>query len=127
MENTEARLEEHRPASPASTCDSLENRDPDIHPPYSLLQYYRGMSKIAKAFRLDPTAVDHLEALQQLTGSTQASLIEQSLAVYRALLSGGLNNAEAALAHQPLRTPTAAVKASAAPRSSSPSPKAAEG
>lgn len=48
------------------------------------------MSKIAKSFRLDPVAVKHLDELAKLTGSNQAAIVEQSLAIYRSLLVGGL-------------------------------------
>jgi hypothetical protein len=48
------------------------------------------MPKVAKSFRLDPAAVEHLDELTKLTGSNQAAIIEQSLAVYRSLLVGGL-------------------------------------
>lgn len=48
------------------------------------------MAKVAKSFRLDPAAVEHLDELAKLTGSNQAAIIEQSLAVYRSLLVGGL-------------------------------------
>lgn len=48
------------------------------------------MSKVAKSFRFDPVAVEHLDELAKLTGSSQAAIIEQSLAIYRSLLVGGL-------------------------------------
>jgi hypothetical protein len=48
------------------------------------------MSKVAKSFRLDPVAVEHLDELVRLTGSSQAAIIEQALAVHRSLLFGGL-------------------------------------
>jgi hypothetical protein len=48
------------------------------------------MSKIAKSFRLDPVAVEHLDELVRLTGTSQAAIIEQALAVHRSLLLGGL-------------------------------------
>jgi hypothetical protein len=56
------------------------------------------MAKVAKSFRLDSVAVEHLDELTGLTGSTQASIIEQSLAVYRSLLLGGLNGPRRILA-----------------------------
>ncbi len=54
------------------------------------LAVHFAMSKVAKSFRLDPVAVEHLAELTKLTGSSQAAIIEQSLAVYRSLLVGGL-------------------------------------
>ena len=48
------------------------------------------MNKRARSYRLHPTALEHLAVLQTLTGSTQASLIEQALAVYRVFLQEGL-------------------------------------
>ena len=48
------------------------------------------MSKVAKSFRLNPVAVGHLDELAKLTGSNQAAIVEQSLAIYRALLLGGM-------------------------------------
>ena len=56
------------------------------------------MSKVAKSFRLDPVAVDHLDELAKLTGSSQAATIEQSLAIYRSLLVGGLSGPRRILA-----------------------------
>lgn len=48
------------------------------------------MSKVAKSFRLNPVAVEHMDELAKLTGSNQAAIVEQSLAIYRSLLVGGL-------------------------------------
>jgi hypothetical protein len=56
------------------------------------------MSKVAKLFRLDLVAVDHLDELAKLTGSSQAAIIEQSLAIYRSLLVGGLSGPRRILA-----------------------------
>lgn len=56
------------------------------------------MPKVAKSFRLDPAAVEHLDELTELTGSNQAAIIEQSLAVYRSLLVGGLSGPRRMLA-----------------------------
>lgn len=43
------------------------------------------MTKRARSFRLSPEALDHLNAVQELTGSTQAAILEQALALYRIL------------------------------------------
>lgn len=56
------------------------------------------MPKVAKSFRLDPAAVEHLDELTKLTGSNQAAIVEQSLAVYRSLLVGGLSGPRRMLA-----------------------------
>jgi hypothetical protein len=56
------------------------------------------MPKVAKSFRLDPAAIEHLDELTKLTGSSQAAIIEQSLAIYRSLLVGGLSGPRRMLA-----------------------------
>jgi hypothetical protein len=56
------------------------------------------MSKLAKSFRLDTVAVEHLDELTRLTGSTQAAIVEQALAVYSSLLQGGLSGPRRMLA-----------------------------
>lgn len=56
------------------------------------------MSKVAKSFRLNPVAVEHLDELATLTGSNQAAIVEQSLAIYRSLLVGGLSGPRRILA-----------------------------
>jgi hypothetical protein len=56
------------------------------------------MSKVAKSFRLNPVAVEHLDELAKLTGSNQAAIVEQSLAIYRSLLIGGLSGPRRILA-----------------------------
>lgn len=43
------------------------------------------MSKNARSFRLSAKATEHLATVQELTGSTQAAIIEQALALYRGL------------------------------------------
>ncbi len=43
------------------------------------------MSKNARSFRLSTKATEHLATVQELTGSTQAAIIEQALALYRGL------------------------------------------
>ena len=43
------------------------------------------MSKKARSFRLSAEATEHLDTVQALTGSTQAAIIEQALALYRGL------------------------------------------
>lgn len=48
------------------------------------------MAKTSRAFRLSDQALDKLDALQGYTGSTQASIVEQALAVYAAFLEHGL-------------------------------------
>ena len=67
---------------------------------YRLLRYNWGMNKRARSYRLHPTALEHLAVLQALTGSTQASLIEQALAVYRAFLQDGVRPAADRVRHE---------------------------
>lgn len=43
------------------------------------------MMKRARSFRLSTEALEHLNAVQELTGSTQAAILEQALALYRTL------------------------------------------
>ncbi len=43
------------------------------------------MKKRATSFRLSTEALEHLGAVQSLTGSTQAAIIEQALTFYRIL------------------------------------------
>ena len=51
--------------------------------------YAASMSR-AKTFRLSDAAIDHLRELELITGSTQTSLVEQALAVYRSVFAGAV-------------------------------------
>ena len=67
---------------------------------YRLLRYNWSMNKRARSYRLHPTALEHLAVLQTLTGSTQAALIEQALAVYRAFLQDGVRPTADRVGHE---------------------------
>jgi hypothetical protein len=41
------------------------------------------MTKQARSFRLSAEALQHLDTVQGLTGSSQAAILEQALALYR--------------------------------------------
>lgn len=43
------------------------------------------MMKQARSFRLSAEALEHLDTVQSLTGSSQAAILEQALALYRIL------------------------------------------
>ena len=77
---------------------------------YRLLRYNWDMNKRARSYRLHPTALEHLAVLQALTGSTQASLIEQALAVYRAFLQDGVKPAADRVRHEVVGSEIASVE-----------------
>ena len=52
------------------------------------------MAKLAHSFRFHPVTMEHIGTLQELTGSSQVAVVEQAVAVYRALLTEGIRAAE---------------------------------
>lgn len=58
------------------------------------------MTKQARSFRLSAVALGHLDRVQELTGSSQAAIVEQALTLYRILYDRDRDFASKLLATQ---------------------------